>query len=203
MNSLSLHRIEKVELDDIRRQMNELLGLQSPNANQIGMGDFLMYVRCGREWEYIYKFRHIQAAVRLGAMLPSGVCADVNSPASVPFGGNGHYGIFGAADGELELKEDWKLGALVWVGKRFARTCLHRMPVGKEPAIFGPIVGPARVSPGVYFVFSPYASFENLRDGLGMRVRYTLVLHDEDSWCDARADQTVPVNLATIEKLSR
>lgn len=202
-SALHFTKEEILQLDDIRRQMNAIMGLCGPNANQFGMGDMELYLRYGGCWEYLWKFRTVQAGARLGVFLPTGLVMDINSPASIPFGGNGHYGIYGAADAEFELKEDWKVGFLFQVSKRLARTALRRMPVGKEPLIFGAVVGQARVSPGVTVVFSPYASFENLRAGLGVRIQYTLISHEADSWCDMRADKSVTVNLENVQKNSK
>jgi hypothetical protein len=193
---------EQQELDDLRRQMERELGLSGPNANQFGMGDFEAYIRVGSWLDYMYKFRRIEAGIRLGALLPAGVVRDINNPASVPFGGNGHYGIFGAIDAEFELKEDWKAGFLLRASKRFARTCVQRMPVNNTPYLFGAVVGPARVNPGATVIFAPYASFENLREGLGARIQYTLIWHGCDDWCDKRINPTVPVVLDQVIKHS-
>jgi uncharacterized membrane protein (UPF0136 family) len=76
------------------------------------------------------------------------------------------------------------------------------MPINKEPYVFGGVVGPARVNPGVTFAFSSYLSFENLRKGLGARVQYTAEVHACDSWTDMRTNKTVPVNLVNVIELS-
>ena len=135
-------------------------------------------------------------------MFPTGERRNINNPASVPFGGDGYYGIYGALEAEFELKEDWKVGWLLQLSKRFKRTLAQRMPVGQEPYIYGPIVGPASINPGFTFIMSPYVSFENLREGLGARVQYTLELHTKDCWQDKRVNPTIPVNLDNVIRLS-
>ena len=51
------------------------------------------------------------------------------------------------------------------------------------------VVGPLEVDPGWTFVFNPYASFEGLREGFGLKAQYTLVSHLKDSFCDKRSDE--------------
>jgi hypothetical protein len=101
-------------------------------------------------------------------------------------------------DGEFELKEDWKLGLYIGLSKRLAKTQLHRMPVADEPTNFGVVIGDARVNPGVTFMFAPYFSVENLREGFGARIQYTLAVHGADGWTDKRCDKTVPVRLRRV-----
>lgn len=193
---------EKAELADIMRHMHDEIGLHCAHAHQVGFGDIEAYLRFGHTWDYLLKFRKIQAGIRLGMLAPTGVTHDINEPASVPFGGDGHWGAYSSLDAEFELKEDWKLGFLVRVSKRFAKTCLHRMPVCKEHPLFAPVVGLARVNPGVTAIASTYFSMENLREGFGVRVQYTWTDHTKDCWTDERPNKTVPVNLKKLEDFS-
>ncbi|HSW74186.1 MAG TPA: hypothetical protein VLG71_03435 [Candidatus Limnocylindria bacterium] len=193
---------EQQEIAAARRQMQEMLGLQGPFSAQSGMGDFDGYVRFGSIWDYPYKFRHVEAGLRLGFFAPVGVRRNINNPASIPFGGDGHWGIYALVDSEFEVKEDWKFGLWLMGSKRFDRTTNQRMAVGKEPYIYGPIVGKANVNPGGTFVFLPYFQFENLRDGFGVRVQYTMTIHGHDKWTDARVNKTIPVNLARVRETS-
>ncbi len=191
------------ELDDRRRRMFSDLGILGDHVGQLGFGDIDFYARFGKMWEYELKFRRIDAGLRLGLLIPSGVTTDIGDPASVPFGGDGHWGTYVGLDGLFELREDLKVGLLLRLNKRFARTTVRRMPALQEPRIFGTIVGPARVNPGVTFIFSPYLVLENLRKGLGLSVQYTLTSHQEDSWTDERLDKTVPAQLAKVQELSK
>jgi hypothetical protein len=193
---------EELQLDDLRRSMQAQLGLGGPNSDQIGVGDGDIYLRVGNWWDYVFKFRRIEAGGRLGVLVPSGEIMNIYNPASLPFSGDGHWGMYVAADTELELKEDWKFGVLLRLNKRFPKTCVQRMPVNKEPYVFGAVVGPARVNPGFTFIFYSYLSFENLRQGLGARLQYSAVYHGTDCWTDMRPNKTVPVNLARIQELS-
>ncbi len=201
-SQLKLQGGDLLELDATRRQMHRDLGLGGNHSEQSGMGDLAVYLRFGKIWEYVSKFRKVDAGLSLGLLVPAGQRRDIDQPASVPFGGDGHWGFYISGDVELELKEDWKAGLLLRIGKRFPRTQIHRMPIGNVPHVFGAIVGPARVNPGVTLVASPYFSVENLREGLGARVMYTLTHHEDDEWEDARSDKTVPVNLAQVSELS-
>lgn len=190
------------ELDLIRRSMNEILGINGGYVDEAGMGDLDLYFRVGNDWDYTLKFRHIMLGLRLGLLAPAGKRINLCEPASIPFGGNGHWGLYFMGDGEFELKEDWKLGLYIGISKRLPRTQLRRMPIGNEPLNFGVVVGDVRVNPGITFMFAPYFSVENLREGLGARIQYTYERHAEDTWGDRRCDTTIPVNLRPVVSAS-
>lgn len=193
------------ELDRIRLEMNDELGLYSAHSSQSGMGDLDLYARVSGDWDYVLKCRRIQASLSVGALVDTGVRRNINVPASIPFGGNGHPGFYFSGELELELKEDWKAGLLLRGNKRVARTRVQRMPADKEPYTYGAIVGCARVNPGGTIVFSPYMLFENLRDGFGACLQFTLTEHEKDGWSDRRPlaeQQALPAQLELVENLS-
>jgi hypothetical protein len=181
-----------------RRLVQQALGLCGDFWTAAGMGDLDFYLRFGGQRDYVYKLRNLLAGVRIGCLAPTGVTRSVNNPSSIPFGGNGHWGVYTSIDAEAELKEDWKIGFLFRVSKRFARTSLQRLPIGNEPVIFGSEVGCAQVLPGVTFNFLPYATFENVRGGFGGRLAFTMTAHMQDIWKDRRCDRSIPVNLCAI-----
>lgn len=189
-------------LDENRRDMFSQVCIREGNTAQLGFGDIDWYLRFGNMWEYMYRFRRIDAGVRLGALIPTGVTREPDRPASIPFGGNGHWGVYAAVDALFELKEDWKAGLLLRVNKRFEKTKCMRVPVEKEPSIFGSTVASICVDPGVTAIFSPYVLFENLRAGLALGLNFTLTWHNKDGYRDARADKTVPLNLKEVHDFS-
>lgn len=202
------------DLDRILRGMFADLGLSCNHVQQGGMGDIEAYLRWSDRIDYRYKLRSLIYAGRVGVLIPTGVTRNIYQPASIPFGGNGHWGIYASGDTELEVKEDLKIGLLFRLMKRFSRTSMQRMPVARplqpgqrypspsEPQVFGVLVGPAEVNPGFTEVFSAYSQWEGIREGLGVRMQYTLVNHNRDHWTDKRVDQTVKANLAQVERLS-
>lgn len=194
--------IEKEDLERSRRLMHKELGLSGDHVDNTGMGDIDFYVRFGKKWEYEYKFRKIDAGLRLGVLIPAGRDRQVCEPASVPFGGEGHWGIYVTGDAEFELKEDYTFGLFFRLSNRFAKTKIHRMPIRNEPFIFGGLVGEARVNPGVTLVVSPYVVAENLREGMGARIQYTYIHHVKDSWTDKRCDQSIRARVENIENVS-
>lgn len=205
-NEWNLVGSDRQEFDRILREMFKELNLSCGFSEQFGPGDLDIYLRYNREWDYTYKMRHIYLGLRLGALVGTGEKRDTSKPTSIPFGGNGHSGIYGSIDAEFEIKEDMTAGFLLRASKRFAKTQRHRLPVGNEPSIFGVEVGNARVSPGATVIFSPYIYFENLRKGFGAGIRYFLTSHQEDSWCDKRPEsrqKEVPVNLKEVQELSK
>jgi hypothetical protein len=193
---------DQIRLDDLRRLMNVQLGLLPPVFNKTGFSDLDLYFRIGNIWEYLYKFRRVDAGIKFGTMVPTGVVRNVRNTASIPFGGDGHWGVYTSADFELELKEDWKVGAHARVNKRFAKTKEERMPVVGEQQLFGAVQGLARINPGFTFIFAPYARLENIREGFGLQAGYTIAHHMKDSWKDARVVQSPVVNLEENEKKS-
>jgi hypothetical protein len=205
-------RATEQELEIILRSMFKTLNLTCGYSEQFGPGDLELYLAYENCWDYIYKMRHIDVQVRLGALVATGIERDLCKPTSISFGGNGHYGIYGSAQGIFEVKEDLSAGLFLRVSKRFVKTQLHRLPVDDslstsalsqtEPAIFGATLGQARVNPGVTVIFSPFVYAENLRGGLGVAIQYWLTSHQKDNWCDARADKSIPINLEQVQRLS-
>ena len=209
---------EAEELDESRRAMFAAVNLSCGHSSAMGMGDLDVYMRFDWNREYSYKMRHINVGLRLGGLLPAGQVRDINNPASIPFGGNGFYGAYVSADGEFEIKEDWKLGFLVRLSKRFARCREVRFPLITPETIsvqdttpegslvsrtevvnkvwsplFGIARGTARVDPGFSGAFYPYFRIENMREGLGMGIQYTIMGHAQDKTTDQRIF-SLPVN---------
>lgn len=205
--------VDPLYLDATRRTMFEEMGLTQAQASESGFGDLDLYARFGYAWDYTLKFKRIDAGARIGTLVPAGVTTSLNSPASVPFGGNGFWGLYGQLEAEFELREDMKGGLMFRLSKRFPKTQCQRLPVTRnpksevtypgEPQIFSPLTGNVKITPGFTFVFMPYAQLENIRGGLGVRLLYTLTNHWQDKWKDERPDTTtIPVNLTLVDRLS-
>lgn len=192
-----------LELDNERRAMNDLLGLTGAQWSKSGMTDSEVHVRYGILKEYVAKCRKVDAGVFAGLLLPTGVIRDVNNPASVPFGANGHFGYYVGLEGMFELKEDWILGIRLQLEDLLSRTQEMRMPVNDETILYGAIVGPAKVEPGVTVVFCPSFTMADLRDGLGAGIQYTMAVHAGDVWTDKRTDQTIPTTLNDLYEKSK
>lgn len=173
-------------LDKLRRSMQQSVGLLAPKFSRAGFSDIDLYFRFGNLWEYTYKFRRIDAGLRIGTMIPTGLTREVNNPASVPFGGNGFWGVYGALDLEFEVKEDWKVGFYGRISKRFPKTKQDRLPIAGEQPLFGALLAPVRIDPGLNIVAAPYIRVEDIRDGLGIQGKYTYVNHFDDLISDAR-----------------
>lgn len=172
-------------LDQSRRSMLSTVGLTCGYADYIGMGDFDFYARWHHAWDYCLKMRRMEVGLRFGALLPAASERNVNSPASIPVGGDGFYGIYGALDAEFELKEDWKVGLYARVSKRFTARKPLRITLLKElnpSALYGVGTGIADITPGICGAFYPYVMFENIRDGLGASLQYTLIGHARNTF---------------------
>lgn len=204
--NLKLGPGDLLEIDQERRAMFTEIGLQRNHCAQLGFNDVDCYLYFGKMWDYTLKLRRIDIGGRLGVLIPSGLTREINNPASIPFGGNGHWGSYVEFDGLFELKEDLKAGLMMRLSKRFAKTKCERISVKGEPYIFGAATGTVDINPGITFVFSPYVMLENLRQGLGLSVQYYLTIHQQDTWKNIHSNviQNEPCDIIThIEKLSQ
>ena len=190
------------ELLALKQKMNNLIGVNPPQYSAFGFGDVDIYLRAGQRFDYLLKMRSIDVGGRIGVLIPSGLIADINNPASIPFGGNGFWGVYGAIDAEFELKRDMKVGALLRLNKRFTKTVQSRFPVLLEPTTYGINVGPLKIDPGFTFIIAPYFRLDGLREGLGLMAGYTFVKHQKDDITDVRCDKSVNAALGCVYKRS-
>jgi hypothetical protein len=163
------------------------LGILPAFYNATGFSDIDAYARFCGSWDFKAKCRHIDAGLTAGLLVPSGLPSRIDNPASIPFGGNRHWGMYGAVNFDAEVKEDLHFGALLRISQRWGRTYDARFPQGEEQVLFGVITGRASVEPGVTIIFTPSVRFEGLRDRFGAELRYNIIHHEEDEWHDARA----------------
>jgi hypothetical protein len=192
-----LHRDLKPEVE---RELQQIFNKESQLSqidrfiwNKAGVSDLDLYIRWGTLRHYFLKFKTFDAGLKLGVIAPTGTKPDIHNPASFPFGGNGHWGIY--VDGALdtELKEDLFAGFNLRFIQRFAKDHAMRLPIktkmGSQPLNFAPLIGSARVEPGFTCVFSPYVAFNAVRNGFGAFFSYTLIKHNHDALVDQRHDQ--------------
>jgi hypothetical protein len=181
----------------IQQQAFQEIGIIKNHVSQVGSGDVDVYIEFGDQWEYELRCRSVKSAGRFGVLFPAGVTHHPNEPASVPFGGNGHWGVYVSGYGAFEIREDIFVGASLRVSQRFKRTSLQRVSVAGEPSIFGAAVVPVSVSPGVTVVFSAFAVLENVRKGFALGFTYNLIKHQTDTLC------TMYDNVSVQEQLQR
>lgn len=175
---------------DIYEYMSKLhnaIGVTGNSFNKFGFGDMDAYIRIGNIWDYLYKMQRIDANFTLGFLIPTGQQRCLNLPSSVPFGGDGHWGMYGQAECELGLKDDMRLLLMFRMSKRKTEVKEQRVPVAGEHPLFGALITPVKVSPGLTFIFAPQFWWENLRSGFGVRVGYTLAYHNCDTYTDLRS----------------
>jgi hypothetical protein len=191
------------ELDRTTRIAATELGLTNFASRQLGWGDIDVYLRAGHIWDYPYKFRRIAASAWLGGLFPSGNRRHIDQPYSLPFAGDGYWGVYLAGDLTFEVKEDITAGFLLRASKRFSEVREARVPALAEPINYGAITGQFGVDPGWVIIFTANILFEDVREGLGFGVTWQMVKKFCDHWMDLRADKTVPANLAGVVKLSQ
>ncbi|MFC1842327.1 hypothetical protein ACFLYU_01585 [Candidatus Dependentiae bacterium] len=204
-SGLKLTDRELSDVYDSLCNLHNAIGICGRNYNQTGFGDMDFYLKLGNVWDYLYKMWRIDAGFSLGFLIPTGKERCLDIPASIPFGGNGHWGMYGQIDLELGLKEDMRLLLMFRMSKRKTKTKMQRLPIAKEHPLFGALIAPVEVSPGLTFVFAPQFWWENLRKGFGLRLGYTLVYHNGDTWKDCRSEQArenIKVDLGCINEAS-
>jgi hypothetical protein len=168
------------ELDRELRQMLREIGLEGGQWSKSGVTDVDVYLRYGDIWDYVWKFRSVGAGIKLGVLAPSGPGRTPCNPASIPFSGNKHLGVYGEADFQLELKEDIYFGGFLRVTGRLQDCDAVRFANDCQTPLFGVIQSTADVDPGIGVAGSLYATVQGIRDGLGLQGRYTIAYHGYD-----------------------
>src|SRR3990167_1456368 len=159
------------------------LGIISTSWQQVGVGDVVVYAALHDTHEYKYKFRKLDWGLHAGVIIPSGLPRDFTNLASVPLGSEfGLWGWFAALFAEFELKEDWKVGIHARITQRMDRCFTGRIPIGDEQPLFAPIIGNLAINSGITGSIAPYCAFEDLRAGFGVLAKYTLTVHEQDSF---------------------
>jgi len=204
---------DREELERKRRAIMDALGLCPGQWGDAGFGDIDAYFRLGKRWDYRARFRRIDVGLRVGMLAPTGVIRAENRVPSVPFGGNGFWGVYTALDLLLEPKEDLKVCLLARVSKRLPRETCRRFPVDCEPQIFGATMAQVKIDPGLTSIVAPCVILENLRGGFGLALQYTLVYHLRDSWkcvsitdCafkEALTPEKIKENTCNVEKATK
>jgi len=169
-------------LEQARLNANKLLCLNAGQWSSTGLSDTELFVRIGTIEDYLWKFRQVDASLWLGAILPTGEPRNICAQSSIPFGGNGHYGVFAKGELAFELTDDLFVGVWLYGSKRFSKTKLRRMPMNSEALQFGVLVDRATVDPGFTLAFSPYIMWDDIQDGFGAYAGYTFVHHYKDQW---------------------
>jgi len=178
-------KLSDPELSDVYDSLckvHNAIGIKGNSYNHTGFGDIDLYLRIGNIWDYLCKMKYVDAGFSLGFLAPTGKPFCLDLPSSIPFGGNDHFGMYGQLDIELGLRDDLRLLLLFRMSKRKSKTCNRRVPVAKEHPLFGSLITPVKVDPGMTIAFAPQLWWEGLRKGFGLRVGYTLVYHSEDRW---------------------
>jgi len=177
---------DRDKLDEVRREYFEEFGITGTTFQASCFGDIDAYLQLGKRFEHEFKVRALQIGFRLGAVAPTGHAQDPAISGSIPFGGNGFWGGYASLFAIAEVKEDFNIGCLLQISKRFGAVQNRRASVAGEPAIFGAVVAPLHVNPGMMILLSPFIFVDNIRDGFGLGFNYTLTKHRRDAFEDRR-----------------
>jgi len=191
------------ELTLLQESIHKALDLCPALWSDTVFGDMELYTRLFAHKNYAYKCRFIDAGLSFGIILPAAPARDIFNPASIPLGGNRHWGCFVDADLDAVLRYDMRAGFYLRVQKRFSRVDRLRVAQSGEPSMYGSVIGNFKVDPGVTVMFSPYFIQEGLREGFGIRIAYMGVKHFSDSFSDRRSDQSIEVNFDALKEESK
>ena len=180
---------DRDKLDEVRREYFEQFGITGTTFSGMGFGDIDFYLQLGKKFDHEFKVRQLNVGARFGVVAPTGHARENDVSGSIPFGGNGFWGGYIAAFAEAEVKEDFRLGCYLQISKRFGGIKNIRVSVAGEPEIFGAAVAPVNINPGMMVVLQPFLFMDNIREGFGLGLMYTMSKHRRDSLDDARSDE--------------
>jgi len=199
-------RLESGDIRDVFEANDQAFSLDSIERllwSNTGLGDFDLYLRLGVLRHYYLKFKTFDMGIKVGMIAPVASRREITIPGSLPFGGNGHWGIYGDFALDTELREDFFAGFNMRLIKRFARDQELRIPVAGEPQLLGALITEGRVDPGLTYVFSPYVALTGIRDGWGAQMSYSLIMHWEDTFTNLRPfGQRPPIDFQALQNLS-
>jgi hypothetical protein len=183
--------VREKQLDKVRRITHDKIGFFENDWSAGGFGDIDLHLRWNYFLDHEFMLRSVSINPQIGILIPTGVKADKNNPASIPFMGNGHWGTYFVIASELELKQDLKAGFIFGGIHQFKKKHITRIPTYKEPAIFSSLVGKVDIKPGFTAKISPYITLENLTDGVHFQAKYTYLRHSKDLWEDVRFNKAI------------
>lgn len=192
----------KVELSNQRRMLFNQMGIGQDSSTLFGLGDIDLYCSLKNEWDRLFKFRIVKAALKMGLIFPTALSWDISLPATIFTDNNRHWGFYSAGQLTCVLKEDFTVDLGLHMYKKISKTFFARMPILQEPLPFGAATGLVNINPGLTILFCPTVLLEHLRNGFGVAISYSLLYHQQDHFTDKRLDQKVPTTFDMTQKLS-
>lgn len=197
---------DRDKIDQVRREYFKQFGIKETSFQNYGFGDIDAYLQLGKCFDHEFKVRQLKVGARIGVVAPTGHARDEAISGSVPFGGDGFWGGYLSVYAAAEVKEDFKLGCMLQVSKRFGADQTRRVSVAGEPPIFGATIAPVYVNPGAMVLIAPFFLLDNIRDGFGLGMTYTLSKHQRDKIEDRRSEElqrAYPLQLYDMSKLTK
>jgi hypothetical protein len=188
----------QMEFAENLSKIQKALDMNDNVSREFGSGDVLLYGSWYLSEPYTWKCRVVDFSLAVGLMMPIGVQSNIDNIASVPYGGQGHWGFFAMPHLELELRDDLKVGMMVRLSKRLKKTRKIRVPILNESPLFAPYKADVEINPGITFGISPYIVFEHVRSGFGMELRYTVAYHESDEYYDNRINKQRDMKLINL-----
>lgn len=191
------------------RRLHSDIGLKSGDWQVDGLGDMTVWGEYQRTASYWGPLRTASLSGRVSLGIPTGRHRSERFAASVPFGGNGHWGLGLTVQPAAEVKENIFFQVPLTVAWQAPRSLVTRIPVYDEPAIFSALKGAVRIKPGLSLRLDPKLTFSHVMgiDNLHCSVTFAYTRHFADTWEDIRTENmissyltrdTLPVTTATM-----
>ena len=181
---------DREQVQRLRRYVHEDLGLTVGDWTHEGIGDLSVWGQYKQAWKHVWLLRSASLAGSIAVSAPLGSKRDELYAASIPLGGNGHWGIALCFTPEAELKEGWRLALPLSLTGQTSHTRVRRLSIYNEPALFSPLEAKTKIAPGLTLTFNPCLTVEHLSDNLHCSLGWNFTKHWADTVTDMRSDTT-------------
>jgi len=184
--SLSVANQEQVQR--LRRYVNEDVGLTVGDWTKEGIGDTTVWLSYAQRWGRKGLLRSSSLAGRFAVSLPTSSVRDERYASSIPFGGNGHWGIGVTLTPQAEIKEGWRFACPISFIGQTRTTRVRRLAQYDEADIFSPLKGKTMVQPGFTCTLYPQLTLEHATENLHVTLGWNFTKHWKDRVTDMRSD---------------
>lgn len=157
----------------IYNRLSHDLGFKQNYTRFINIADQDFYITFYIDRDYFLYMRKIKFTGQIGGILPTAHKVDINNPADIPGGINGHNALYAACYLDLLLKEDISFNLTGKAMYVLPKDTEIRLRLWTESLRFGGLATSAQINPGIIYNFSPSLRIDGLRHGLGMQVNYS------------------------------
>lgn len=166
-------------LDDARRKLQGLVGVDVGYCEQIGSSDLSLTTGLKKNLANFLNCRRFEIYLGLNLSIPTGAQRNIKNALSFNFGKRAScFGVLGGFD--AVLKRDLVAGFAFSVDTGCDYESLDRVAIFEEPSIFSPLEQRVSIKTPGTFSYSPYILFKNLiMNRVDFRVSYLNVFRGQ------------------------